>query len=271
MAATKKAQAQAAEKIVESKLKASGKAMAQGIGASRLHGGHGPASPPKSEGCTVNGEPLPEEFWETFPYSLTDQGKAEAEALRKTLPAGYAGIDRTDYSEIFDDSKKAAKFRGDLAADTEGLIIIKDPMAPLIEKHTPRGHHGMFMSKTVMSRQGLVRGVLEYQIVYADDGQGGKKEVTCGGMILASVPQELYERAQRHYSGINREQQIAAVEQVQEQAQEIMDSGRDRGRRKRFAQDIGDIMKEDDGAADAELMSDRIDRREDREAGAFHE
>lgn len=273
MAATNASKLKAAAKtVVEKNLQAGKKVQVGGVGESRRHGGHGPAiGELKSKDCHVNGEPLPEEFWGSFPYSLTDEGKAEAALLRRDLPVSYAP-DRTDYSQIFDDDKKADRFREALADDTDGLVIIKDPMAPLVEKHTPIGHHGMFMSKTVIARQGLVRGVLEYSIVYIDDGNGGKKEVNCGSMVLASVPQHLYEKAQRHYAGINKERQVAAIEQVQEQAQDVLDSGRgDRSSRRRFARDIQDVMKEDDGSADQALLNDEIDRRPDREAGAFHE
>ena len=271
MAATNASKLKAAAKtVVDGNLKPGKKTMVGGVGESRLHGGHGPATPPRSKDCHVNGEPLPEEFWDSFPYSLTDEGKAEAAALKRELPISYAGPDRTDYSQIFDDSKKADKFKGDLAADTDGLIIIKDPMAPLVEKHTPPGHHGMFMSRTVTARQGMVRGVLEYVPVLVDDGKGNRVEVTCGNMFLASVPIELYQRAERHYAGVNKQRQVAAIEQVQRQAEEVMDGGRgDRTARRRFARDIQDVMKEDDG--DQALLNDEVDRKEEPAGGVFRE
>ncbi len=269
MAATNASKLKAAAKsVVEKNLEGGKKVQVGGVGESRRHGGHGPAiGEPKSKDCHVNGEPLPEEFWNSFPYSLTDEGKAEAAALKRELPISYSGSDRTDYSAIFDDSKKADKFRDNLQGDTEGLMIIKDPMAPLIEKHTPPGHHGMFMSKTVIGRQGLVRGVLEYRIVLVDG-----KEVTCGSMILASVPIELYEKAQRHYASLARSQQVAAIEQVQAQAQDVLEGGRnDREGRRRFARDIQDVMKEEDGSADQQLLNDEVDRRPEPAGGVFRE
>ena len=82
MAATNASKLKAAAKtVVEKNLQAGKKVQVGGVGESRRHGGHGPAiGELKSKDCHVNGEPLPEEFWGSFPYSLTDEGKAEAAA-----------------------------------------------------------------------------------------------------------------------------------------------------------------------------------------------
>ena len=255
----------AAARAVEKKLAAGAKTMAQGVGESRRHGGHGPASEPKCTGCTVNGQPLPKEFWDTFPYSLTDQGKAAAEELRGTLPVQYKGRDRTEYERIYDPDKQIAKFADDRSIpvdDTDGLVIVRDPFQPLIERHTPPGHRAMFLSSRKCQQEGLIRGVLEYKPVLIDDpdNPGTKIRVTCGGMFLASVPIELAEKSDRYWRSLNQEKQVHAVEKVRQQVDEVMSDRRlgDFARRRNVGDALVGMEVEDQAQGDAELLREAL-------------
>jgi hypothetical protein len=246
-----------------SKNQAEKKAIAQGVGESKRHGGT-PDSPGAGQGkdlsaYTVNGKPLPPECWDTFPISLTDQGKAAMEAERRALPVDYSKRARpaqTIYDQLSDDDKKAEAFRDALTIDTEGLTMSVDPMGPLLEQFTPKGHRGMFMSRRQTSERGLTRGVLTYKPVLVDDGKGGLKEVTCGNMFLASVPEELVRKSDAYYARVNHDKQVSALDKVEEASERLMDR-RERGgllRRKGASDAAIGVEDEDQAAGDSELL-----------------
>lgn len=259
MAATKASMLKkAAAETVAGNLKAGARPMAQGVGESKLFGGGGKT--PDLSAFTVNGEPIPPECWDTFPISLTDQGKADMDRERRALPVNYTGRDRTDYSQIFDDDKKALKFADD-RLDTEGLVIARDPFAPLIDRHTPPGHRAMFLSPKKCSQEGLVRGVLEYKPVMIPNPETGVMErVTCGGMFLASVPLELANKSERYYRSLNSELQVKAVEKVQSQVDQVMTDGgmRDFARRRNASDALVGLETEDQQSGDAEMLREAL-------------
>lgn len=228
--------------------------MAQGIGESKLHGGGGEER--DLSGYTCQGQPIPRELWQKFPFSLTDQARAQMEEERRNLPVSYRAPRPAAYDGISDDDKKSDAFRDALALDTDGLTISRDPMAPLIEQFTPRGHRGMFMSRRVSAEKGLTRGVLTYQPVLVDDGKGGKKEVTCGNMFLASVPEATARKSDAYWAEMNRQKAVTAVEKVQEQADTIMHSHELRGvaRRRGAADATVGFEAEDQEQGDADLL-----------------
>jgi hypothetical protein len=209
-------------------------------------------------GYTVNGEPLPPECWQTFPFSLTDQGKAQAAEEHRNLPVSYARPRPAQelYRGVEDADKKQDAFRDALTLDTEGLTLSVDPLAPLMQQHTPKGHRGLFLSRKQVAEKGLTRGVLTYQPVLIPDGKGGMKEVTCGNMFLASVPEELVRKSDAYYAQINAQKQITAIEKVQEASDRLMDSS-ERGsllRRKGASDAAIGIESEDSETADNELL-----------------
>lgn len=255
---------QAAKATVDKNLKAGAKTMSQGVGESKRFNapeGTFPSKAERMQGTHVNGALLPESCYDTFPYALTDEGKAEAAAIQRSLPQQYTGRDRTDYSQIFDDDKKIDRFRDlrreSMEDDLDGLVIARDPMAPLVEKFTPPGHRGLFMSPKKCAAVGMVRGVLEYAPVMVPDpdNPGKLKQVTCGGMFLASVPIEVAERAERYYRRINNEKQVAAVEKVREQAAQIMTDGKldDFARRRGASDTMVGLEDEDQERGDLEM------------------
>jgi hypothetical protein len=251
----------AAARAVEKKLAEGAKPMAQGIGESRRFGGGG--QPRDLAGCTVNGDPLPPECWDTFPYSLTDQGKAEARELQKSLPVGYQGRDRTEYNRIFDPDKKIAKFADDRqipADDLEGLVIVRDPLQPLLERHTPPGHRGMFLSKRKCQQEGLIRGVLEYQPVMIKGEDGTMQRVECGGMFLASVPEELAVKSDRYWRSLNEDKKVQTIEKVRNQVEEVMNDRKlgDFARRRGISDALVGMEVEDQERGDAELLREAL-------------
>lgn len=248
------------KQLKEAKGQATGKstrAMSQGIGESKLHGGGGEEK--DLSGYTVNGEPLPKECWQTFPISLTDQGKAEMARIRAELPVDYSKRARpaqTIYDEAGDDDRKQEIFRDALALDTDGLTISTDPMAPLMERHLPKGHRGIFLSRKVAAERGMTRGVLTYTPVLIPDGNGGMKEVTCGNMFLASVPEELVKKSDRYWAEINRQKQVTVLDKVREQNDRLLDRRDMRGllRQKGVADSLVGVEEEDREHADQDLL-----------------
>lgn len=251
MAATNRSREAAAERAGKST-----KPMSRGVGESKLHGGGGEAK--DMSGYTVNGEPIPPECWDTFPFSLTDQGKAAMAEERRNLPVSYTRPRPAQniYDQLSDDDKKADAFREALSLDTEGLTLSVDPMGPLLEQHTPVGHRGMFMSRRQTSERGLTRGVLTYQPVLVSDGKGGMKEVTCGNMFLASVPEDLVRKSDAYYARINHDKQVSAIDKVEEASDRLM-QGRARDgilRRKGASDSAIGIEHEDQEMGDADLL-----------------
>jgi hypothetical protein len=235
------------------------KPMAQGVGESRIFGGGDNANPPKDlSGYTCQGQPIPEELWEKFPYSLTDQGKAAAEEEKRKLPVSYARPRPAQelYRGVEDDDKKQVAFRDALELDTDGLTLSVDPLAPLMEQHTPRGHKGIFLSRKQTAEKGLTRGVLTYQPVLIPDGNGGMKEVTCGGLFLASVPEELVRKSDAYYARINQEKQITALDKVQDASDRLMSHREAAGiLRRKGASDAGvGLEEEDQETGDQDLL-----------------
>ncbi len=232
------------------------KAQAQGVGPSKLHGGGGQT--PDMSHCTVNGETLPENCWDTFPYSLTDQGKAAAAKELKELPISRSR-DRSSYDDVGSEDRKLDKFRDDLAGNNGELQRVADPMEALMRRHTPQGHRGLFMSAKKCADSGMIRGILEYKPVLIQDPEDPARRirVECGGMFLASVPEHLAQEADRHYAAINRSKQVAAVEKVRESADQIMAEGRleDMARRRRLLDDISGETLDDPESADRELLA----------------
>jgi hypothetical protein len=232
------------------------KAQAQGFGESKKFGGGG-QTPDRSQE-TVNGEPLPRNCWDSFPYSLTDQGKAEAAAERRALPVDFSR-DRTDYSALTSEDKKLDKYRDDLAGANGELQIVSDPMQALMQRYTPVGHKGLFMGKAKTDQSGMLRGILQYEPVLIDDPErpGQKKRVECGGMFLASVPAHLAVAADKHYEAINKAKQVSTMERVQEQSERIMGENglKDIARRRRTSEDISGLQQDDPEQAYGELLA----------------
>lgn len=246
--------------------------IAQGVGESRIFAAPGTFPVRSLKGCTVNGEPLPEEFWETFPYSLTDQGKAEARAEMHNLPLQYTGRDRTDYSQISNDDKKLDKYRDDLESDE--FSIASDPFKVPMERHTPKGHRGLFVSERQVKDKGFIRNGLDYKPVLVKNPETGTMErVVVGGMFLASVPEEDWRRSENYYAGLTRSRMVEADGKVREQADQIMSEQgiRDVNRRKRIADRFLGREEDNPEQADMSLLNDDVDRREEPAGGVFHE
>lgn len=251
---------------VDNNLKAGAKPMAQGVGESKRFGGGGEEKDLSQ--CTVNGEPLPKECWPTFPYSLTDQGRAEAKKLQdelsRTLPSVYKGRDRTSMERVMDPDKKLRKFADDRLAneiDTNGLVLARDAFQPIIERHTPKGHRGMMMSTRKCQQEGLIRAGVEYtKVLVKNEETGAMEPVTCGGMFLASAPEHLVEKSQRYHRSLGGDQQKHVVEKVQDQARQVMrDSGmQDFAQRRGITDTLVGLEEENQERGDAELLRDAL-------------
>lgn len=253
----------AAARAVEKKLAEGAKTMVGGYGESRLHGGHENAKPAADlSAYTCQGLPIPRELWEAFPISLTDQGKAEAAEIRRglarDLPHVYAGRDRsTPMERIADHDKRIDKF-GDDRIDTDGLVLARDVFQPFIEKYTPEGHSGMFMSPKKCAQEGLVRGGVEYKRVLIDDPEnpGTLIPVTCGAMFLVSAPLGTVQKADRYHRSLGGDQQKAVIEKVQEQSRQVMrESGiRDFANKRGIGDTLVGMEVEDQQRGDADML-----------------
>lgn len=235
------------------------KIQSQGIGESKLFGGQNEKDMSYMEGTTVNGEPLPPDCYATFPYSLTDQGKAEMEIERKNLPVSYAGRDGApfDYAGVADDDKKLEKFRDDLKTAPPQRQS-RDALRQLMDKNLPKGHRGLWMGKRKTDEAGMFRDELEYQPVLVKNPTTGIYErVQAGGMFLASVSEEAARGQERLNEARAKERQVSADEKVREQSERIMGTGElnELARRRRTLEDLGGSHEDDPDVAMSEIMA----------------
>jgi hypothetical protein len=235
---------------------------AQGRDGAGKFAGHGPsrafvAEPGTFEEThdwsqlTLNGQAIPEHLWARLPYSMTDQGAEEYNAgkpertveVLRDAPLSSQTADellRTMNTRTIEQS--VDQFRESLE-----LMQQEDPLGVLMKRHTPEGHRGLFMSQRRCDEagRGLRRGVLDYQVVLVD-GQ----RVQHGGMFLASVPEEKALIAEAYYARLTREQTQAAIAQVTEARDQVMEAAGIRRQNRR-----GDLPDEGieflDGAAGA--------------------
>lgn len=242
------------------------KIQSQGVGKSKLFGGNTPPEHPegKSARCHVNGDPLPEQFWDSFPYSLTDEGKADAAKMKKDLPVSYAGRgegDPFDYDRVADDDKKLEKFADDLKRENRGPRLSRDAMRQLMERHTPKGHRGLWIGKLKSEREGLLRDNIEYRPVMTKNPETGAMErVNIGGMFLASVPEDLALDQEQLNQETARAKQVTVTNRVTEQAEKIMSSSdmQDLARRRRTLEDLGGPVEDNPEQADRELLEHEV-------------
>lgn len=158
--------------------------------------------------CTINGQPIPEHLWGLVPYALTDQGRTE-ENEGKEEPRVQVLREPHD--------KAVEHYRDDLLNDYP-IEEQHDPLRTVVEQHTPKGHRGLMMSEAKCAKEGMRRGVLDYEPVLDDKGQ----RIRLGGMFLGSVPEDRAKRAERYYRAKNAEKQQNAVDRVKEQTEQVM-------------------------------------------------
>lgn len=182
---------------------------------------------------TVNGQAIPEHLWGLLPYTLTDQGRAEANE-GKQEPRVQILRDEVDHS--------IAHYRDDLV-DNLPFEEVHDPLKLAMKAHTPKGHRGLFMSEKKCDQDGMRRGVLDYQPVLDEKGQ----RVKVGGMFLASVPEERAQAAERYYQRKSQEAQQTAADKVREQSDQIISETKLRGlnRRKTGGLEFDGLQAED--------------------------
>src|SRR5712691_33704 len=248
-------------------------ATAQGWGESKRFGG-GLGDGRDWSKLTCQGMPVPEHMWATMPYVMTDQGAAEANAGKEPRRVSILR-DGTPYDQVVDE-KKLDKYRDDLLGQ---LDIAPDPMAALMKRYTPVGHRGLFVGKRKTDEAGMLRGPIEYTLVSVKDEETGQmRHITCGGMTLASVPEEMARAAEAYAARLSRETQISINEQVDEKIDRVMSERglADMARRKRVTDMLGGAQVEEDERADSELLRDDVDRRtapvdERGVPGVFHE
>lgn len=251
----------AAARAVEKKLKEGAKTQVSGVGDSKLFGGGDNAIERDLTGYTCNGLPIPKECWPTFPVSLTDQAKEEMAGIRRDLPVQYKGRDRTEYERIYDPNKKLEKFSDDRREDTDGLVIVRDPLQLLVERHTPAGHRGMFLSTKKCQQEGLIRGGVEYvRVMVTNPDTNALEPVTCGGMFLASAPIATVEKADCYWRSLGGDRQRQAIEKVQAQTEEVMSSREigDFARRRGITDTHIGMEVEDQERGDAELLREAL-------------
>lgn len=190
---------------------------------------------------TLNGQPIPEHLWAKLPYSMTDQGAAEANAGKERRRVEVLREARLE-SQTADELLRTMNDRTiaqsvDQFRESLELMEREDPLGVLMNRHTPQGHRGLFMSvrRCEEAGRGLRRGVLDYQPVLVDG-----KRVAHGGMFLASVPEELALRAEAYYAKKTKEQTQAAVSTVQDLTEQVMtDAGMKRQKRRGDLPDDG--------------------------------
>jgi hypothetical protein len=174
---------------------------------------------------TINGQPIPEHLWTMTPYTLTDQGAAElnagkqprrAEVLREAPLAsqGVSELLRTLSEETTEQA--VARYRESIE-----LMEQEDPLGVLLKRHTPPGRRGRWMSNRVTGTVGMRRAGMDYEpvLVNGERVEHGKGE---RGMFLASVPEQLAQAAEQHFTKKGRDLVGAAIAKVAADREEVM-------------------------------------------------
>jgi hypothetical protein len=188
-----------------------------GIGESKVFVAEPGTFPEPDRTLTVDGKSIPEHLVQLIPYEHTDQGRAEFNAGKQPSRVQILR-DNVD--------KSVEHYRDDLMASVP-LEEANDPLRILMDEHLPPGQRGLFMSVKKCDREGMMRGVLQYQPVLVEkDGQ--KRRVEHGGLFLASVPEDAARRADKFYADKARGAMVNAVEKVQEQTDQFMTERRQR-------------------------------------------
>lgn len=160
---------------------------------------------------TVNGEPIPEAYWGLIPYAHTDEGREKFNE-GKEMPRVQILSDEVDSS--------VRHYRDDLR-DSIPLIENNDPLRRIVEKYTPAGHRGLMMSEKKCDKEGMQRGVLEYEpVMVMKDGK--LERVKHGGMFLGSVPESHAKAAEKYYADKARDRMVDAADRVNEGVHEIV-------------------------------------------------
>jgi hypothetical protein len=191
---------------------------------------------------TVDGKPIPEHLQGLVPYAATDQGRAEANAGKQPAMA-----------QVLRDpiDKSVDHYRDDLSNDLP-LEENHDPLRILMQRHTPAGHRGLFMSETKVSKEGMRRGVLDYEPVLAEI-DGKRERVRAGSMFLASVPEGRAKQADKYYAAKAEEQQIAATEKVKEQRDQVLSEAGVARQNKRGGEKVDGFEIQDGGMVIGQL------------------
>lgn len=186
--------------------------------------------------CTVNGQPIPAHLHGLIPYTMTDQGRAEANDGKE--PARV---------QVLRESHDFAveRYRDDLLSDMP-FEEQHDPLRVGMQQNLPAGHRGLWMSEKKCDQEGMRRGVLDYRPVMVEK-DGKLDRVRIGGMFLSSVPEERARAADLYYEHKAREQAAAASDRVREQSDQIMSEEKLRrmDRRKGGGLDFGGLAEED--------------------------
>lgn len=221
-----------------------------GFGESKIHAApEGTFAPDNWDAYTVNGGPIPENFRGVVTFAMTDQGMAEEEAAIEAR-GGRAAVEFMRDAQ----DKKIDEYGDKLAG--KGLVMQQDPLQVLMDRHLPPGQRGRWLGNKKTNHSGLVRGVVEYEPLLIDDGQGGKKRVELGGMFLATIPESLAKQAEEHYAELEKENRIAVNDKVQEHNEKNV--GHDRLERAATRRGmLSDLVGEADDSARAVMDLDR--------------
>ncbi|HLG99839.1 MAG TPA: hypothetical protein VKX49_26250 [Bryobacteraceae bacterium] len=209
--------------------------------------------------CHVAGVPLrdmPVEVQQKILFQQTDEGikwwneNAHRLENREAVAPGASGRgmrlpsgrEATDPVE-----KEIVHFRDDLQNDVP-MDENHDPLRVAMERNLPHGHRGLWISEQKAAKEGLRRGVIDWQPVLVD----GQK-VKVGNMFLASVPAAVAERADRYYEKKAHDRMIEANDSVREQAEQIKPE-RDMRRRGADRDIFGGLQDDDPEVAASQVL-----------------
>lgn len=218
------------------------KPQSSGVGESRVFAADPGEFPEDKRELTVDGLPIPDHLRALVPYSQTDQGRAE----------NNAGKERAHVQFLRDSDDKAVDHYRDDLLDDVPLLENHDPLRVIMDRHLPPGMRGLMMSKKKCDKEGMRRGVLDYEPVMVE--RDGKKEmVEHAGMFLAAVPEKLARRADKHYADKAKAQQVNAIEKVQEAQDTFMSEAQQRKIDRRGRGEYGGLQQESGEQVMAEL------------------
>ena len=158
---------------------------------------------------TINGKPIPPEFAHAVVYSMTDQGKAEAQATDAlTRPSG---------AQVLSGPWEKSLQRKADAEVWDGF----DPLREAVDAVRQPGMDYRFISDRVLNRRGR-RG---WEPVTGKDG----KPVKVAGMSLGTMPVESAERRNAHYQRVGNDQLETAAQEYELQQSKAIREAKVRG------------------------------------------
>lgn len=166
---------------------------------------------------TINGQPVPEAAWNVIPYEATDQGAKERNERIREMNGGRDPGPRVEFGRDSQD-KEIDRYGDDLYLSIPNGEA-HDPLRAPMDKHTPKGMRGCWLSDKRVAKDGRDRDIIRWQPLYVSDGKGGRELVRQGNMTLCVIPEEAAKQADDYYARKAQERSVKAAAKQEEFAE----------------------------------------------------